>query len=561
MIGDRLGKWVIFKELGRGGMGRVYLAQEELTGRQAALKVLAAELAQEVGFLHRFQREIETLSRLDHPNIVRFFESGYENGLYFYAMEYVEGMSLEQILDKQSRLAWPDVLEIALQVTPALRHVHDHGVIHRDIKPSNLLLDANGRIKLTDFGIAKVFASTHLTATGGIVGTAEFLSPEQAAGKVVGKRSDLYCFGCVLYMLLTGRPPFTGVSYVELLHKHRYGQFDPPQKFIAEIPLELDELVCQLLEKDPDKRPRDALVFLKQLEGIKKKLDRKSQATSADNRDVSTRAENRTDKVSMDALPGPTTLMSHLLGGAPRDEQRGNAVSRFFNRPAVLIAILLGCIGILAYGFWPANQEYLYRHGAGLMERGNLFDMQRAWTEYLGPPGGTRFPSIRIRTRSRNIGSNAQEAAKSAQPTEAQRFYQQGEQLRQQGNWAAAALVWRNVVDVFKEVDVEKEWVQRAERGLSEIGKNTTNKDRWQSVRQAIKHGVDLRTQGRDADAERIWCGIEQLYRNDPTAQEIILEVNSATGRRHTWTSRSDVIAFVPRTGASKIDVGYCVVV
>src|SRR5438552_1775262 len=140
MIGDRLGKWVIFKELGRGGMGRVYLAQEELTGRQAALKVLAAELAQEVGFLHRFQREIETLSRLDHPNIVRFFESGYENGVYFYAMEYVEGMSLEQILDKQSRLAWPDVLDVALQVTPALRHVHDHGVIHRDLKPSNLLL-------------------------------------------------------------------------------------------------------------------------------------------------------------------------------------------------------------------------------------------------------------------------------------------------------------------------------------------------------------------------------------------------------------------------------------
>src|SRR5262245_54506328 len=126
MIGDRLGKWVIYKELGRGGMGRVYLAQEELTGRQAAIKILAGELAQEAGFLIRFQREIETLSALDHPNIVRFYESGCENNLYFYAMEYVEGNSLEEILDAQGRLPWQEVLDIAQQVTPALRHVHDH---------------------------------------------------------------------------------------------------------------------------------------------------------------------------------------------------------------------------------------------------------------------------------------------------------------------------------------------------------------------------------------------------------------------------------------------------
>src|SRR5689334_7679432 len=116
MIGDRLGKWVIYKELGRGGMGRVYLAQEEIGGRKAALKVLAAELAQDAGFLHRFQREIETLSKLDHPGIVRFYESGYENGLYFYAMEYVEVQNLEDILVEQKRLPWGEVLDIALQL-------------------------------------------------------------------------------------------------------------------------------------------------------------------------------------------------------------------------------------------------------------------------------------------------------------------------------------------------------------------------------------------------------------------------------------------------------------
>jgi eukaryotic-like serine/threonine-protein kinase len=136
MIGERLGKWVIFKELGRGGMGRVYLAQEEMSGRNGAIKILAAELAQEAGFLHRFQREIETLSKLDHPNIVRFYDSGFEHDLYYYAMEYVEGQSLDEVLAKQGRLPWSEVLDIGSQVCPALRHVHDHGIIPISSRPT-----------------------------------------------------------------------------------------------------------------------------------------------------------------------------------------------------------------------------------------------------------------------------------------------------------------------------------------------------------------------------------------------------------------------------------------
>src|SRR5262249_9466130 len=218
MIGERLGKWIIYKELGRGGMGRVYLANEEIGGRRAAIKILAAELAQDVRFLQRFQREIDILSRLEHPNIVRFYESGLENGLYFYAMEYVEGESLDEVLHRDGRLPWPEVLDAALQICPALKHAHDHGIIHRDLKPPNLLRTAAGVIKLTDFGIAKAFASTQLTSTAGVVGTAEFLSPEQAAGKPVTKRSDLYSLGVVLYTLLTGRVPFEGTSFLDLLH-------------------------------------------------------------------------------------------------------------------------------------------------------------------------------------------------------------------------------------------------------------------------------------------------------------------------------------------------------
>jgi serine/threonine-protein kinase len=526
MIGDRLGKWVIFKELGRGGMGRVYLAQEELSGRQAAIKVLAAELAQEIGFLHRFQREIESLSRLDHPNIVRFYESGFENGLYFYAMEYVEGISLDQILDEQGKLPWKDVLEIAIQVTPALRHVHDHGIIHRDLKPSNLILNSSGVIKLTDFGIAKLFASTHLTATGGIVGTAEFLSPEQAGGKVVGKRSDLYSLGCVLYVLITGRTPFTGNTYVELLHKHRYGQFDRPQKYVPELPFDFDEIICQLLEKDPDKRPRDAMVLYKQMERIRAKVDRSTTKTSTDNRDQPTMAENRVDKLNMDALPGPATLMSRLVRAELEDEQRGNALHRFFNRPLVLIALLLMCIGVLVWGFWPMSQDELFRRGAKLMESESLYDMNRAFSEYLDPLEA-RYPDHAYHGEIEAFRKKWH-AAKIPQLSEAQRFFQQGEKLLHQGNAAAAKQVWQNLIDVFDELESEKEWVIRARHSLDDLENAGLNADRLKQVKMALDRASELKQQGKLADAERIWTGIERLYGQDPTATALILEVQKA---------------------------------
>jgi serine/threonine protein kinase len=526
MIGDRLGKWVIFKELGRGGMGRVYLAQEELTGRQAAIKILAAELAQEMGFLHRFQREIETLSKLEHANIVRFYEAGFENGYYFYAMEYVEGLNLDQILAEQSRLLWKDVLNIALQVATALKHIHDHGIVHRDIKPSNLILNAKGQIKLTDFGIAKVFAATHLTATGGIVGTAEFLSPEQAAGKVVGKRSDLYCLGCVLYMLVTGRTPFTGSSYVELLHKHRYGQFDRPQKFIPDLPLEIDEVICQLLEKDPDNRPRDAMVLFKQLDSIRRKLEGQARLTTSDNRDTPTQAENRTNKVSNEALPSPATLMSRLVHAKLDDEPTGSPIARFFNRPIVLVLILLACAGFVTWKLWPASQDELFHGGEKLMQSTSLYDMERAWSDYLGPLE-SRYPEHPYKEQVAEFRAKW-ENAKSPHPSEAQRFFQQGELLQKQGNPAAAQKIWTSLIDAFGEVDAEKMWVGKARTALGDLDRAGKQKDRWQSVHKAIERSRELRKQDKAADADRILAGIEELYRNDPTAREILDEVQRA---------------------------------
>jgi serine/threonine-protein kinase len=484
MIGERLGKWVIYKELGRGGMGRVYLAQEEIGGRQAALKILSPELAQDAGFLQRFQREIAILEQLQHPNIVRLYESGLENGHYFYAMEYIEGSNFEQLLHERGRLPWSEVLDAALQICPALKHAHDHGIIHRDLKPPNILRNAAGVVKLSDFGIAKVFASNHLTATGGIVGTAEFLSPEQAAGKPVSKRSDLYSLGVVLYTLLTGRTPFEGTSFVDLLHKHRFGQFDPPRNLVPEIPYELDEIVCQLLEKDPAKRPADGLVLARQLESIRRKLDRKGHLTHASVRKDETFSENRAPDED-ESGPGPATIMSRLVREELERQNRGSPFDRLFNRVWVILPLFLLVVGILVWTFFFRESEEL--------------------------------PSPDDKTVEK--------------VSEAQRFYRQGLRLKKEGDPAAAQVVWKNLVRAFQGVESEKTWVEKAQKGLDALADQVLpDKERWAPVRAALERARKLHAEGQNQQAREIWDGIEELYRNDPSAREIVQQVRKDRG-------------------------------
>lgn len=530
MLGERLGKWVLYKELGRGGMGRVYLAQEEIGGRRAAVKVLAGELAQEAGFLHRFQLEIETLAKLDHPGIVRFYESGYENGQYFYAMEYVEGQSLEEVLEEQGRLPWQEVLDVALKICPALKHVHDHGIIHRDLKPPNILRTAAGEVKLTDFGIAKIFASAHLTATGGVVGTAEYLSPEQAAGKPVSKRSDLYSLGVVLYTLLTGRTPFTGATFLDLLHKHRYAQFDRPQRVVPDVPYELDEVVCQLLEKEPDKRPPDCHVLGRMLEAVRRKLDRKSSQTQVGAPEDATVAENR-PAAALPGPPGPATLMSRLMRAELEAERRGTPLSRFFNNVWVLLVLLAACVGVLVWTFWPMSADSLYRHGAELMASDRPGDWKRAWEEYLQPLN-ERFPDHPYQEEVRRFQQQIEEARRAEEGSgEAKRFYEQGERLRQEGRYKEAKQVWEDLRAVFGEVEAEKVWARKAGQALAELDRAASAKERWRPAWEALKRAAALRAADERAEAERIWAALEGLYRDDPWAGEILAEVARARKR------------------------------
>ncbi len=343
---ERIGPYVIDHKIGSGGMGTVYLAQHAETGDDVAVKVLPPALAHEEGFVARFEREIESLRKLVNPQIVTLLDSGADMNTFYYAMEYVEGETLTDRLRREKRLPWRDVVRYALQICSALKSAHDAGIIHRDLKPSNLLIDRDNNIKLTDFGVAQVFAAGRLTMTGGIIGTAEYMSPEQAHGKRATKKSDLYSLGAVMYTMLTGRPPFGGKTSLEVIQKHKYSTFDRPSRYVEGIPRRLEETICQLLEKDPEKRLPDALVLSKRLGEILRRADVAGQDETqlADHRST---GNGRTTPIHVqEEPPNPLdevggTLVRDLVKADVERTLAGSPVSRFFNNTWVLLGLLL----------------------------------------------------------------------------------------------------------------------------------------------------------------------------------------------------------------------------
>jgi eukaryotic-like serine/threonine-protein kinase len=269
---EQLGPYRLGKKLGQGGMGAVYEGLETESGEEVAVKVLAPALASEEGFRARFEAEIESLKKLRHPNIVRLFGYGEQNGTLFYSMELIRGTSLEDELRAGRRFEWREVTQIAIKLCRALKHAHDHGVIHRDLKPANLLMSTDGENKLSDFGIARLFGNMRMTSDGGVLGTAEYMAPEQADGRVVTDRCDQYSLGGVLYTLLAGRPPFRAKTMLEMLQLQRYAEPELVTRFAPQTPAELARIVHQLLEKDPQKRFANALILSRSLEAMERGL-------------------------------------------------------------------------------------------------------------------------------------------------------------------------------------------------------------------------------------------------------------------------------------------------
>jgi tRNA A-37 threonylcarbamoyl transferase component Bud32 len=312
--------------LGEGGMARVYRGTDEVLGRTVAIKVLADRYASDDRFVTRFRREAQAAAALSHPNVVAVYDTGDDGPAHFIVMEYVEGETLSDVLKREGALDPARAASIAEHVAAALQAAHQRGLVHRDVKPGNVMIDAEGRIKVMDFGIARAAADDTLTQTGAVLGTAPYLSPEQAQGDRVDARSDVYSLGCVLYEMVAGRPPFSGDSPVSLAFRHVNEDPKPPSAYRPGLPPEIEAVIMRALEKDPARRFGSADEFRRALAKARAGETATEPMVAARGGDTS-------------VMPTPTTPVDRPPPGEPR---RGV--------PWVFIGLLVAAV-LLGAGF------------------------------------------------------------------------------------------------------------------------------------------------------------------------------------------------------------------
>lgn len=384
-VGEQLGSYRIEGTLGVGAMGVVYRATHLPTQKPAAVKVVNNEVAARGKAYERFKREADILQQFRHPNIVRFFAVGRYQGTSYIAMEFIQGRTLEQILEERGEMPWQEVVDLAIQMCDALHYAHEHGVVHRDLKPSNLMITEDGRVKLTDFGIAKDLDKTALTATGRTLGTAAYMAPEQIRGTPgVSHKTDLYALGCVLFQMLTGEAPFSGGTHIVLMHNHLNSE--PPRvSSKAEVPKALDELVNKLMAKEPSDRPWDAASVGVSLTDIR---DRPKKDAAK-------------PRPADETMAASASLVSDMTAKRPRKKRRtapaagSSAQEGESNRllgTVGLVAALALVGGIIGYIVWPPGQRYLYTQAGALMASTQKHDWLEARDRYLEPLD-RRFPS------------------------------------------------------------------------------------------------------------------------------------------------------------------------
>jgi serine/threonine protein kinase len=277
VVGETIADRYEVEELvGHGGMSSVYKAHDSLLERHVALKILHEQYSADDGFVERFKREARSVAQLQHPNIVTVIDRGEDEGRQFIVFEYIHGENLKEHVVRKGRLEVRDALEIALEVARGLAFAHEQGLIHRDVKPQNILLNGDGRAKVTDFGIARTVDVDGMTQTGTVLGTSNYIAPEQASGQRVDAHSDVYALGVVLYELLAGDVPFPGESFVAVAMKHMHEPAPNLLDVRGDVPLRVAAAVDRALEKDPEQRFPTMDAFAAELEACLAELDRES---------------------------------------------------------------------------------------------------------------------------------------------------------------------------------------------------------------------------------------------------------------------------------------------
>ncbi len=321
------------RKLGSGGMADVWLAEDQELGRHVAVKILHERYANDEQFVERFRREATHAAGLSHPNIVSIYDRGVAAGSYYIVMEYIEGRTLKELIVTRGPCPVPVAISYTRQILAALRYAHKNGIIHRDIKPHNVLVDREGRVKVADFGIARAGAS-EMTEAGSIVGTAQYLSPEQARGAPVDESSDLYSTGIVLYELLTGTVPFTGETPVEIAMKHLSQTPEAPSARRPDIPHDLDLVVLRALAKEPAERYRTAAELDRDLE-----LVARGDPVGAETATAATMVLAGAGALDATAATRVAAPIAGANGGTYGGDERYRAYDAHDRAPAQLVAV------------------------------------------------------------------------------------------------------------------------------------------------------------------------------------------------------------------------------
>ena len=545
---ESVGPYAIERRLGIGGMGTVYLGRHTETDQLVAVKVLSALLARETGFVERFHREIEALKQLKNPHVVELYESGTDGETYYYSMEYVAGETLTERLRREDRLDWEEVIRISVEVCVALKAAHDAGIIHRDLKPGNLMLDTDSGVKLTDFGVAQLFAASRLTATGGILGTAEYMSPEQAEGRRATKTSDLYSLGAVMYTMLTGRPPFTGRTTLDVIRRQRYGRFDPPREYVPEIPHWLDEIVCRLLEKDPDDRFPDAYVLSLRLKEVPKKIALSRGSLTEIDSDYDSEAETRAVGGGRTPEAGSATLMRDMVKDEVERMQQPGRFGRLFSNTWVLVG-LLALVLLLGLAMWQARimtPEQKFAAGVELLDAANPDDVdwRMARDRYLLPlrESDPERWSSRVQPHLDRIESYELKARfKRRRPAnEVERFVLMAWHYHEMGDYARAARTLDSVLMMVKlagdgESETYRDAIQLARQLRDELPTAARESESELVLLAGALDAADrMRREGRHDEAAAVYRAMIELYGDDLRAADAVERARRALAHQET---------------------------
>lgn len=518
-------------------MGMVYEAIYQKRGdkpRKVAVKLLAPDLGGDEQLIARFEREMEILKKLKHPNIIRYYGGGAIDNRRFYAMEVVAGGALDKIIRDRGKLTWEQTLDYAHQIASALEHAHAAGVIHRDLKPANLLINDKGVLKLSDFGIARDTQRTALTADGKTVGTMAYMAPEQITGKFpVSRRTDLYALGCVMYQMLTGETPFgeekqnpeNRPTAPEIMLRHIEEVPRDLREQAHDCPLPIVRLVNEMLEKEPDDRPFDALAVQVKIDEIQESIRNESMAATLVSDGIQVTKAERTE-------------LRKALGKKKKKKKKHEFVP-VWERLEFLVPALLAIVGVLTWAFWPPTEAKLYEQAKVLMASEDSVDWKDARRRYITSmldrfPDGQYAEEGRawlLKIDTKDLERRVERRIKDADEpqNEPERLYMLARDFEQFGDRLSAIEKYEAIRTLLKGNDEQQAYSNLAGQRITAIQASVGEADeRLTFVEEQIASGDELFLSGKKLEARNKWQSIHRLYKDDP---EFEFQVDRAKAR------------------------------